>query len=215
VTVRISIVTAVLTLGVVFGQSNHKTAPEPKFTTLSREDSTRLEQQRAVVLAAAKQRYGISALTRTKSDLAVLQKLVDDSVFNKSQTYELQSLGVAFGDVLASELPLRWVMVTDEFGTDPTLRFKETTIQINALTMISKRVEEDEPVSVQSLLDNTREQVAAKGAKPEFGPNVLIFDPSTPSQAIQKQIDAVYATQEHNEFGPQRNARCSCQETIR
>lgn len=48
--------------------------------------------------------------------------------------------------------------------------------------------------------------LAAKGAKPEFGPNVLIFDPSMPSQAIQKQIDAVYATQQHNEFGPQRNA---------
>src|SRR5258707_10002582 len=48
--------------------------------------------------------------------------------------------------------------------------------------------------------------VAAKAAKPEFGPNVLIFDPSMPSQTIQKQIDAVYATQQHNEFGPQRNA---------
>src|SRR5438132_11991783 len=48
--------------------------------------------------------------------------------------------------------------------------------------------------------------LAAKGAKPAFGPNVLIFDSSIPSQAIQKQIDAVYSTQEHNEFGPQRNA---------
>src|SRR5580658_9253006 len=48
--------------------------------------------------------------------------------------------------------------------------------------------------------------LAAKGAKPVFGPNVLIFDPSMPSQVIQKQIDAVYATQQHNEFGPQRNA---------
>ena len=47
---------------------------------------------------------------------------------------------------------------------------------------------------------------AAKDAKPEFGPNVLIFDPSMPSRAIQKQIDAVYAIQQHNEFGPQRNA---------
>jgi hypothetical protein len=48
--------------------------------------------------------------------------------------------------------------------------------------------------------------LAAKGAKPVFGPNVLIFDPSMPSQAIQKQIDAVYTIQQHNEFGPQRNA---------
>ena len=47
---------------------------------------------------------------------------------------------------------------------------------------------------------------AAKAAKPEFGPNVLIFDPSMPPQAIQQQIDGVYATQEHNEFGPERNA---------
>ncbi|HTF43733.1 MAG TPA: hypothetical protein VK641_07545, partial [Terriglobales bacterium] len=48
--------------------------------------------------------------------------------------------------------------------------------------------------------------LAAKGAKPEFGPNVLIFDPSMSAQSIQKQIDAVFAAQAHNEFGPQRNA---------
>jgi Domain of unknown function (DUF3806) len=81
-------------------------------------------------------------------------------VFNKSKAYELQSLGVAFGDVLACEFPLRWVMVTDEFGTDPTLRFKQTTVQINALTMISKRVERDEPVDLSYLLRLTLEQLA-------------------------------------------------------
>jgi hypothetical protein len=48
--------------------------------------------------------------------------------------------------------------------------------------------------------------LAAKGAKPLFGPNVLIFDSSTQPQTIQKEIDAVYAIQQHNEFGPQRNA---------
>jgi hypothetical protein len=167
-TVRISIVTALLTvgfLGVLFGQSNRKAAPGPKFTELSHEDSTRLEQQRAVVAAAAKQLYGTMALTRTKRDLPALQNLIDERVFRKSQAYELQCLGVAFGDVLASELPLRWVMVTDEYGTDPTLRFKETSIQINALTMISKRVERDAPVSLRSLLDKTREQLAVNKEK--------------------------------------------------
>jgi hypothetical protein len=48
--------------------------------------------------------------------------------------------------------------------------------------------------------------LAAKSAKPDFGPNVLIFNPSMPAQAIQKQIDAVYATEEHNEFSSQRYA---------
>lgn len=90
----------------------------------------------------------------------MLQRIIDERAFKKSQTYELQCLGVAFGDVLASELPLRWVMVTDEYGTDPTLRFKETSLQINALTMISKRVERDEAVDLSELLRVTREQLA-------------------------------------------------------
>src|SRR5436309_3516686 len=131
--------TATLTLGllgVLFGQSNPKPMPEPKFSELSKDDAARLERQRAVVVASAK-RYSTTSFTGTTSDLPLLQRLIDDKVFTKSQTYELQCLGVAFGDVLTSELPLRWVMVQDEYGTDPTLRFKKTTIQINALTMIS------------------------------------------------------------------------------
>ena len=166
--VRAAVMTALLIIGfpaIVWGQTNPMASPQPKFTELSGEDSTRLEQQRAVVLAAAKQQYGTTALTRTKRDLPILQNLINDRVFKKSQTYELQSLGVAFGDVLASQFPLRWVMVTDEFGTDPTLRFKQTTIQINALTVISKRVERDEVVNVQWLLDKTREQLAANEKK--------------------------------------------------
>ncbi len=131
----------------------------PRFSELSQADRTRLEEQRAIVAAAVKQRYGISALRKTAADLSILQRLIDDKVFSKSQTYELQSLGIAFGDVLASELPLRWVMVTDEYGTDPTLRFKDTTLQINALTMISKRIERDEEVNLSELLHTTREQL--------------------------------------------------------
>ena len=102
--VRTAVMTGLLIIGfpaIVWGQSNPKASAQPKFTELSDEDSTRLEQQRAVVLAAAKQRYG-TALTRTKRDLPILQNLINDRVFKKSQTYELQSLGVAFGDVLAS-----------------------------------------------------------------------------------------------------------------
>ncbi|MGB7191577.1 MAG: coagulation factor 5/8 type domain-containing protein, partial [Acidobacteriaceae bacterium] len=41
---------------------------------------------------------------------------------------------------------------------------------------------------------------------PDFGPNVLVFNPAMPAAAIQKQIDSVYAVQQHNEFGIQRNA---------
>jgi len=149
----------VMTLLGVLGLSKQE-APHPappRFSELSRDDIARLERQRAVIAAEAKRRYGTPALKRDASDLEVLQRLIDDKAFAKTQTYELQSLGIAFGDVLASELPLRWVMVTDEYGTDPTLRFKKTSLQINALTMISQRVERGDRVDLDQLLRTTRE----------------------------------------------------------
>ena len=149
----------------VFGQSAHKAAAEPTFSELTSADLQRLDKQRAVVAHVTKERYGISALTRTQKDLPILQRLLDDRAFKKSQAYELQSLGVVFGDVLVSEFPLRWVMITDEFGTDPTLRFKNTSVNINALTMISKRVERDEAVDVSELLRKTRDALSDAGKR--------------------------------------------------
>jgi hypothetical protein len=43
-------------------------------------------------------------------------------------------------------------------------------------------------------------------AAPDFGGNVLVFSPSMPAADMQQKIDAIYAAQEHSEFGAQRNA---------
>jgi hypothetical protein len=43
-------------------------------------------------------------------------------------------------------------------------------------------------------------------ARPAFGPNVLLFDPSMPSAEMQAQIDKIYAVQQHSEFGTARYA---------
>ena len=41
---------------------------------------------------------------------------------------------------------------------------------------------------------------------PELGAKVLVFDPSMPAEAIQAEIDKVYAVEEHSEFGKERYA---------
>ena len=50
----------------------------------------------------------------------------------------------------------------------------------------------------------------AHAAKPsaqlDLGPNVLVFNPSMPAAQIQGQIDRIYATQQHSEFGTARFA---------
>lgn len=40
---------------------------------------------------------------------------------------------------------------------------------------------------------------------PDLGPNVLLLDPSQPVAEMQAKIDRIYRTQQHNEFGPERN----------
>src|SRR5580698_3364562 len=61
-------------------------------------------------------------------------------------------------------------------------------------------------LSLTLLVLATVPALAATLATPDFGPSVLIFNPSMPSATIQTQIDKVYATQRRNEFGPERNA---------
>jgi hypothetical protein len=82
--------------------------------------------------------------------------------------------------------------------------FASCTLLFSSLLSLS--VDSQQEQEAQLRLTTALPPLAAKAAKPEFGPNVLIFDPSMPPQAIQKKIDAVYATQQHNEFGQQRNA---------
>ena len=83
---------------------------QPTFSELSDTDRARLDAQREIVVSALKQRYEVSTLRKDKTDLTLLQRLLDDNVFSPTQTIELQSMGVVFGDVLASELGLRWII---------------------------------------------------------------------------------------------------------
>src|SRR5438445_5884664 len=82
--------------------------------------------------------------------------------------------------------------------------FSSCTLLFSSLSSLSLNAQQEREARLR--VTTALPALAANGAKPEFGPNVLIFDPAMPSQAIQKQIDAVYSTQEHNEFGQQRNA---------
>ncbi|MEC3979766.1 sialidase [Amycolatopsis sp. H20-H5] len=43
-------------------------------------------------------------------------------------------------------------------------------------------------------------------ADPDFGPNVWVFDPSTPAATIQNRLDTIFAQQHTNQFGDERYA---------
>ena len=53
---------------------------------------------------------------------------------------------------------------------------------------------------------SSQQAVPAMPERPDFGSNVLIFDPAMPQASMQQQIDKIYAIERRNEFGPERYA---------
>jgi len=124
-----------------------------EFTEPGEEDIQRLAGQ-VVAVGELANRLNLPRLTGSEDDLAVIQAIVDSGEVESEQTYELQSLGVAFGCVLVSAIDgLDWAIVHDEYGSDPTLRYRNTTLCVNVLTTISKRVEDGREVDVRDLFN--------------------------------------------------------------
>jgi hypothetical protein len=67
-----------LSFAIVCSKREAAQSPVSKFTELSNEDRTRLDQLRAIVASAAKQRYSVSVFTKSVKDLPILQRLIDD-----------------------------------------------------------------------------------------------------------------------------------------
>jgi hypothetical protein len=62
------------------------------------------------------------ALAEYESDagkLAVIRAVLNARAFRPDQTFELQGLGVIFGDVLASQLNMQWRVLEDQQGISP------------------------------------------------------------------------------------------------
>ena len=131
-----------------------------KVTLPSSTDLERLAAQRLVV-----ERYlADDDDSRTKykkpaGKLGLLRAMLEKNVFKPTQTYELQCMGIVFGDVFVQQLGMEWVTVEDENGANPAVRMPGSTVIIFPLTMISKRVERGEKVDVFDLFSGIADQV--------------------------------------------------------
>ena len=132
---------------------------------LTADDVRRLDDQRAVVTRYptedSQEKYQTAA-----GKLGTLRALLAANVFSSQQTYELQSMGIVLGDAFVQEMGFHWIIVEDEFGRDPAIRFENTSVILFPLTMISKRIERGEEVEVFELFNGTaavaQEQIDAE-----------------------------------------------------
>jgi len=99
-------------------------------------------------------------LSARLSDLPLLQQVLDAGVIEPEATYSLQSLGIAFGKVFVNcNEHYDWWMVEDEYGRDPAVRYKETSLLVFPQTMISKRIEDGEDIQLPAFYENLVNQL--------------------------------------------------------
>jgi hypothetical protein len=124
---------------------------EQRITDPTPDDLQDLARRFLVVDALVREHLG-RPLARDTTDLTALQELLDLGVLGPDRTIELQCLGIVFGMILADVVEgMDWAIVEDEIGRDPALRFAGTSLLVFPMTMLSKRVEEGEPVKVAEL----------------------------------------------------------------
>ncbi|NTV47474.1 MAG: DUF3806 domain-containing protein [Chlorobiales bacterium] len=91
--------------------------------------------------------------------LRLLDVILSNRWIAPTETLKLQCLGITFGDALAQQLGMTWVLIEDEYGRDPALTISGTSIFVYPLTAISKRVERGEDVNIHELFSNTCETI--------------------------------------------------------
>jgi hypothetical protein len=125
---------------------------------LGAEDLSELEAMRSWV----RNHYSPDSLPQYESvsgKLKLLATILGNNWVEPSETIKLHSLGISFGDALAQELGLAWVIVEDDYGRDPALCMDGTSILLFPKTMISKRIEAGESVDIYSMFGSICSQV--------------------------------------------------------
>ena len=110
-----------------------------------------LSERRSIVGQLLGIDYDQLDLSDADSCLSRMQDAVD--CLEADKMVELQSLGILFGALIAQRCELDWVVVKDNYGSDPALRNGTTSQLLFPLTMLSKRLERGEPVRVARLFE--------------------------------------------------------------
>jgi hypothetical protein len=110
-----------------------------------------LDTQRREISDLIARRLGILKLKSDRSDLKVLQDLVNKKAIHAADVREWQGLGIVFGDILVKEFGLHWVSYEDDLGTSKALRWKKTENYVFPVTMFSKRMQFKEKIDIPAV----------------------------------------------------------------
>jgi len=112
-----------------------------------------LANMRKAAKELIQRKLGILSINGTKSDLTAIQSLINRRMVRLDDVIVWQNLGVLFGDVLAREFNMIWVIYEDDLGPSKALRWRKTDNFLFPVTMLSKRAKYGEEINLKQILD--------------------------------------------------------------
>lgn len=132
---------------------------EPRIESLRWVDEGFLERQRKVIDGMTRSEFGVP-LRRNRSDLQLLNRIIERELINRFETEKLQAMGVVLGDIYVTELGLQWMMYEDREGISRVVCVPEVKECLFPVTMISKRVALGAKPDVEALYERGRELIS-------------------------------------------------------
>lgn len=134
-------------------------AQEWRTEPISQIDRQFMADQRTTIDELARRHLSLQ-VTGTRTDLDLLQQLLDRGLVRNDDTETLQAMGIIFGDLLEKEHNLEWIIYFDRLGRSRALAIPRTREFLYPVTMISRRAEVGSKVDVKALFDRAGEIVA-------------------------------------------------------
>lgn len=107
-----------------------------------------------------------SKFDNTEGRLALIQQILDSGTIDTDEGDKLEALGTYFGQAIVDKTGWNWKVVHDEYGSDLAIQHSTKSALIFPMSMIVKRVQDDDNIDVLDLFYLTIEQVESLDSAP-------------------------------------------------
>lgn len=128
-----------------------------KFRELTKEEESRLENDREFLKAL--QKIKPELFKNSELSLENLQVVINKGPFTNNAKAELKALSTSFGDIIAKNSNLSWMVVGDRYNAEVCLKQENTSVTISPEDVFIKRIEEDGSVDVIGVYRNLMMQL--------------------------------------------------------
>ena len=138
---------------IVLGPQAQAEGPEPVVRELNFMNYQFLDKQRKIADDLLRAKLG-RQFTQTRSDMALIQRMIDRGYLDDADITTRQAFGVVLGDVFVDRHKnLNWQVFEDELGASHAVCVDDSSHCIFPITMISRRMEAGLTPNISHLFD--------------------------------------------------------------